>query len=290
MDAKISVGCLVVILLSISTVGVVEGDTARANDVDLPPIEPAADRHWTTFSVWLEEDGSARVRITVNYANEEEPLEISDTPYADQEKREQLQNNITDAISQLKLAADSQTSREMSVELVDQRTLSIGETRVSYRFNYRWEHFAAIDGDRFIIDQPLAGNFSILHDVFRVNLTPPRDDLYALESISSGHEGTKLGGRLQGGVSDWIQFTDPGDLTGYRAVFAPADTPTPTSTSTPSLTETEATSTATSTSTQTVITTEEAPEKTGIPLIGLIVAFLVAVAILLGIVQRYRNQ
>lgn len=284
MEAKITVSCLVVLLLSVSTAGTVGGVTAGTDDVELPPIEPAADRHWTTLDVWLEADGSARVRLTVNYANEEEPLAVSDTPYADPEKREKLQNDITDALSRLEQAADSRTSREMSVEFVDRRTLSSGETRVSYRFNYRWDHFAAVDGDRYVVDQPLARNHSILHDVFRFGLTPPREGLYALESISDGHERTKLGGRLHDGVSDWIQFTEPGDLTGYRAVFAPADTPTPT----PSATESQ--STATRTSTETPTATVGAPDEAGIPLLGVGAAILVVLVIVLGIVRRNRRR
>lgn len=276
----IATGFLVLLLLS-HPAGAVGGPTT-ADDVELPPIEPAADRHWTTFSVWLEEDGSARARITVSYANEDEPLDASETPYSDPERRDRLRDSLTDAMSRLERTADERTSREMSVEFVGQRPYSHGERRVSYRFNYRWENFAAVDGDRYVVDQPLAGDHSIFHDVFRFDLTPPRDDLYALDVASDGHERTKLGGRLDGGVSDWIQFTAVDDLTGYEAVFAPVDSPTPTHTE-PTATE------STATETPTRVSDAADGDEPSRPLFEVIAALLVVLLSVVGVVRRRRR-
>lgn len=281
MRRVIAISCLVV-LLGVSGAIATVGATAPPDDVSLPPIEQgSSDQMWTTFNAWIESDGSARVRVTVRYVNDEEPLNESETPYGDSAKLNALTENLTSTVTRLERSADEQTSRDMTAAFENQRTYS-SETSVRYRFNYEWENFAAVDGNRYVVDYPLAGNHSLFHSLTRTDVSPPRSGLYALSSISDSHENNELGGRLGAGVSDSVQFTDIDDLTGFQAVFVPANATTQTATATPP-TATPGTETATATETE---RTPEETETSGLPLYWGFLALLAAAVAFLLVLRR----
>lgn len=199
---SLAFGVALALLLVASAVAL--GGSAAAQDGAGAPTEP--------FVVALEDDGSARVTLTVTFDL---------TTDAERRAFERLRNNDTarrafrdgyaDGLRAVAATAENRTGREMSVTDPAAELRRANDTGV-VALSVTWSGLARVEGDRLVVREPFASDYQ--PDRRFVVRAP---DGHELSSVSPEPDAR------DGSTARWDAGTS---LDGFRVVAAPAEEPT----------------------------------------------------------------
>ena len=174
-----------------------------------PAAEHASQSADEPFVVSLEDDGDATAAIVVQFdltdAADREAFEALE---ANETKRAELETRTERRFRAIADGADAETEREMTVEdaRVSFETVDGGDRGV-VTVSVAWTGFAATDGDRLTLSEPLASGFAA-DQPFVLELP----DGYALERATPAPSTE---------TTDRVRWDADTSLEGFEAVVAP---------------------------------------------------------------------
>lgn len=173
------------------------------------------------FTVALNEDGSARVTLTLAYNldSEEEKAAFQDLKN-NETLQKQTRSEFRNRMERVAASAENETGREMAITnaAIAFETTNGGSTGL-VKLSVTWKGLAATKGDRLVVTEPFASGFEPNR-----TFTVRGPEGYTLQSANPAPKTKSKNSAI------WAAGTE---LTGFKVVFAPATTPTATATKTP---------------------------------------------------------
>ncbi|MDY6819641.1 MAG: hypothetical protein SVG88_13360 [Halobacteriales archaeon] len=159
----IAVTVLTITLLLAATTGGYTGSATAAGSASGFLTQTDVDPDAVSLQVLLQPDGSAAWRIEYRVLLKDDNATAAfDSLQTDiRENRSAYVDRFASRITRTAAAAENTTGREMAIRNVSVQTSrqTIGKRYGVITYTFEWTGFAAVDGDRLVVDRTLAGFF-----------------------------------------------------------------------------------------------------------------------------------